>query len=115
MRLSHYLLMVATIGWMAVALVWGVNRFVVDISFAPIELVYLGAFAVSALIGGLVFNEASALAEQAEYGDLRFPNPMNLVHSLRHSARQRQEDREEKRAVKTKRRTARKQGLNLRW
>ncbi len=115
MRLSHYLLIVATIAWLAVALVWGVDRFVIDISFIPIELAYLAAFAVSALIGGLIFAEAASLAELAEYGGLKFRSPKRVIEDWRLSVSQKKEQREESRTNTTRRRKARKAGLNLRW
>lgn len=110
MRLSHYLLIVATIGWIAIAMVWSVDRFIIDISFAPIELIYLAAFSASCLIGGLVFAQAGSLAAQAEFGGIRFPNPKVLIETLRHTARQRQA----RRAEAAKQRAARKQSANLR-
>jgi hypothetical protein len=115
MRLGHYMLIVATIAWMAVALVWGVNRFVIDLSFAPIELIYLGAFAISALIGGLVFAEAASLAEQAEFGGILYRSPKRVLEDWRFKFRQKREKIEEDRAKTTTRRRTRKGGLNLRW
>lgn len=94
MRLSHYLLITATIGWMAVALVWGVNRFGGDITFAPIELVYMGAFAISALIGGLIFDRAGAIAMQAEFGGLNLMHPKDMITKYRRSRREHREWRE---------------------
>lgn len=110
MRLSHYLLIIATIAWMAVAIVWGVDRFILDLSFAPIEITFLCAFAVSALIGGLVFSEAGSLAAQLEFGQLQFLTPKALMERLRFAARRRQERREEAAEM----RSARKRGAHLR-
>lgn len=114
MRLSHYLLIIATIGWMAVALVWGVNRFVVDISFAPLEFIYLGALLVSALIGGLVFQQVGALAAQAEFGDLRVPRPWTMIENMRQSRREKREKRTHAAEVRKARKTARELNINLR-
>jgi len=110
MRPSHYFLIIATIAWLAVAIVWGVDRFVMDLSFAPIELIYVGAFAIAALIGGVVFAQADTLAAQFEFGGFQFPTPKTLMERMRFSARRRRERREET----TKRRSSRKQGTNLR-
>ena len=95
MRLSHYLLIIATIAWMAIAMVWGVNTFVIDVTtVAPIELVFLAAFAISALIAAFIFDEASQWAAQAEFGGFSLPNPRSLVQSIRYRRNQRRVRRE---------------------
>lgn len=95
MRLSHYLLIIATIAWMAVAMVWGVNTFVIDVSaFGPIEVVFLAAFAVSALIAAVIFDEAAQLAAQAEFGGFSLPSPRSLMQNMRYRRHQRRLRRE---------------------
>lgn len=97
MRLSQYLLIIATIGWMAVALVWAIHSYVVDISFAPIGLVYLAAFAVSALAGGIIFDEVGKWAAHAEFGGVSLPRPATMLQNLRGSMRARRANAASKR------------------
>ncbi len=93
MRFSHHLLITATIGWMAVALVWGVDTFVFDISGVPIELAYMTAFMVSAVVGGLVFHEAEAIAAHAEFGSFSFLSPSSFAKKLRDAQNRRRLNR----------------------
>ncbi len=100
MRLSHYLLIIATIGWMALALVWGMHTFVMDITFAPLELVYLAAFAVSAVIGGIIFDEVGKWATRAEFSGVSLPSPSVMLQNMRYSRQKRQSKARSKKETK---------------